>query len=370
MPDSTLDPRAGRFTETAKFFPVIFIVSNIGGLYVIYTFLHLQRLLQAQDVETQQRGVSQMVSFNIGAVLLLICYARCILVHPGTIPGRDEDPSWEYVGADGRQTSQTPAFSEMKKTGERRHCKWCAKYKPDRTHHCRVCRTCILKMDHHCPWIYNCVGYRNHKYFFLLLLYSAFCTQWITWTMLESVETDFSTGSTFSAMFFVLFGETLAAFMGFLVTGFFAFHVWLMLRSMTTIEFCEKNMKSKGYSASSYDRGPYGNICAVLGDNPMLWLLPLNAPTEGRGTYFLGEDQALARDLETRRGLSKKGKHRRSRGHGDYGAAAIGHGAKASAPPSASLLEDPFQSFIFKQSTHEDVPLFTGYSASLSREHV
>jgi hypothetical protein len=373
MPDTTLDPRARRFTETAKFFPVIFIVSNIAGLYVIYTFLHLQRMLQAQDPETQQRGVAQMVAFNIGALLLLICYARCILVHPGTVPSRDEDPSWEYVGADGQQNAKTPALSEVKKSGERRHCKWCAKYKPDRTHHCRVCRTCILKMDHHCPWIYNCVGYKNHKYFFLLLLYSAFCTEWITWTMLESVETDFSAGATFSSMFFVLFGETLAAFMGFMVTGFFAFHVWLMVKSMTTIEFCEKNMKSKGPYQNVYDRGTYGNICAVLGDNPMLWLLPLNAPTEGKGIYFLGEDKrAPARDLEARRGLSKKGKHRRPKGHADYGAAAIGRGggASAGAPPSASLLEDPFQTFIFKQTTRENVPLFTGYSASLSSEHV
>lgn len=50
------------------------------------------------------------------------------------------------------------SFQETKRVGARRHCKWCEKNKPDRSHHCRQCRRCVLKMDHHCPWIYNCVG--------------------------------------------------------------------------------------------------------------------------------------------------------------------------------------------------------------------
>ncbi|KAL5284990.1 ZDHHC16 family protein [Megaselia abdita] len=51
-------------------------------------------------------------------------------------------------------------------------CKKCIIPKPPRTHHCSVCNKCILKMDHHCPWLNNCVGYGNHRFFFLYMAYT------------------------------------------------------------------------------------------------------------------------------------------------------------------------------------------------------
>merc|ERR1719221_2344236 len=93
-------------------------------------------------------------------------------------------------------------------------------------------------------------------------------------------------------MFMLLFGETLAAFLAVIVTLFFMFHIYLMLGAMTTIEFCEKSTKRGGADAHQYDRGIVGNIKSVLGDNWLLWLLPMSPPP-GRGLVFLNEESRL-----------------------------------------------------------------------------
>jgi len=175
---------------------------------------------------------------------------------------------------------------ETKRSGERRYCKWCARYKPDRCHHCRVCKQCILRMDHHCPWIMNCVGFRNHKYFFLLVFYSALDCMYIVFSMFGSVQKSINEETPFQTMFMLVFGQTLSALMSVLVILFFCFHVWLMLRATTTIEFCEKATRDTDSSLRSiYDLGPLQNVFAVLGPQPLLWLLPISPP-KGDGLSF------------------------------------------------------------------------------------
>lgn len=293
-----------RFTEWSKFLPVGFVVLVITILYGIYVGYHCWPLLQigvdplAKDHDRATRGLVEIIVFHILTLMLLYCYLQSILVNPGNIP---ETPEWMYPTH--RTSDPSPAMNlqETKRSGDRRHCKWCGKFKPDRCHHCRVCRVCVLKMDHHCPWIYNCVGFGNHKYFFLLLFYSALCCHWIIWTMLESVKAAIHNDESFAEMFLLLFGESLGFFLGMLITAFFFFHIWLMMKSMTTIEFCEKQLRQSsdgGYSPSVYSRGIEGNLKAVLGPNPFLWLLPVGLP-QGDGLTFVSESTLLTVDLES-----------------------------------------------------------------------
>ena len=50
-------------------------------------------------------------------------------------------------------------------------CKKCNVTVPPRTYHCNFCRKCVLKRDHHCFVVGCCVGFKNQRYFIVMLLY-------------------------------------------------------------------------------------------------------------------------------------------------------------------------------------------------------
>jgi hypothetical protein len=296
-----------RFGELSKLTPVLIVISTIVSLYMEYVVLHCLRLLQLdlppdlRDADDERRGYTELAVFHLFTGLLLYCLAKCFLTFPGTIP---DGGAWDMrAGTAGAQRAPGALAGmplvEKKSGGERRHCKWCQKYKPDRTHHCRVCNICVLRMDHHCPWVYNCIGFRNHKYFFLLVFYAEIDLLYISATMLESVWWATRTDVTLEMLFLLTLGEAYALFVSAAIGAFLIFHVWLMAKAMTTLELCEKQAKkvSGGFfgaltgSSSAYSQDPYSNICEVLGDNPLLWLLPCALPS-GDGMTFARKEPA------------------------------------------------------------------------------
>ena len=50
-------------------------------------------------------------------------------------------------------------------------CPDCNTIRTSRSRHCSVCGHCVERFDHHCPWINNCVGVRNHNYFFIYIVF-------------------------------------------------------------------------------------------------------------------------------------------------------------------------------------------------------
>ncbi|CAJ1335233.1 unnamed protein product, partial [Effrenium voratum] len=274
--------------------PVVFVLGIIAAIWSTYVGFHLRRLLQLHEVsdpDLQRSGVVQTVVSQALLVMMMLCFARAVFTSPGSVPDtevwlREESRRAKLE----TRSAGASAFvcHEAKQNGERRYCTKCSKYKPDRCHHCRVCNSCVLRMDHHCPWIANCVGFRNHKYFFLLVLYSAMNCWFIVVTMASTVYRAGIVEMDPEYRFALVFGMTLAVIMGTLLGCFFFFHCWLLSNASTTIEFCEKTTAAYGSRAVSYDQGLFENIRAVLGPFVCLWLLPV-APPDGDGVNFFAQ---------------------------------------------------------------------------------
>ncbi|EPR59182.1 cell cycle regulator with zn-finger domain-containing protein [Toxoplasma gondii TgCatPRC2] len=278
--------------------PVVFLMVLIAYILAVFVMYHALPLLQLnipqsmKFASTYNRGLFELLGVGILTFLFLVSYWLAVVTPPGSIPNTDE---WSYSAPEIFDIEGLPSVVETKKTGARRHCKWCRRMKPDRAHHCRVCRQCVLKMDHHCPWIYNCVGWRNHKYFMLSLIYGSLDSLLIAICMFETVKRVVASDKDqFEKMFMVLFAETLDIFLCTLITGFFFFHTHLVCNGMTTIEFCEKQfMRPRTpMQESLWNKGCWRNFTDAFGSNPLIWLLPIdNRP--GDGVHFITEDTRL-----------------------------------------------------------------------------
>jgi len=143
-------------------------------------------------------------------------------------------------------------------------------------------------MDHRCPWIDNTVGFNNHKFFFLFLLYTNAACAILNISVLELLV-----HMTLPALTkFLLIGSAgLSSLLLSVLGPFFLFHCWLLGRNMTTVEFSDawtndEDEKARVWTmVSAYDLGAFENFRAVLGNNPLLWFLPIGRPN-GDGLSF------------------------------------------------------------------------------------
>lgn len=230
-------------------------------------------------------GVVLMTVFYVAEVMFLYSYFLCMFTAPGNIPR-----TAEWVWSDLALESNRVLVERKQTDGARRFCRWCALYKPDRAHHCRRCGKCILKMDHHCAWIDNCVGFKNHKFFFLSIFYASFDIFLFAVMRVFDTGMDVVPGTSDAWNLFTIVMNVLSAFFATSFLCFFLLHVFLMLRAETTLEFRERSWGVKG-GKGLFDQGSgYANICAVLGPTPWLWFVPVfNTP--GDGTSWADEDE-------------------------------------------------------------------------------
>ncbi|GBE59119.1 cell cycle regulator with zn-finger domain-containing protein [Babesia ovata] len=313
-------------TSFFRYLPVVLVVASFVTVYTVFVFYHLKPAIE-DDVShlgvLSNKTVAILVSTSVCCLLFLLNYILCATVDPGRVP-----ETLEWCMYPGSEKHTPPTLCETKRSGDRRSCKWCSIYKPDRAHHCRVCGRCVLKMDHHCPWVNNCIGWANHKYFFLTVFYAVVLSGLVSTFSFPTVRhvmksPTVSFASPHMALCFVchlplfavfhnlfllfvlrfaifnrvqvpakqyvvlLVAEVMSIFSFFLCSGFLSFHIFLICEAYTTIEFQEKGSYSNLWLDRSIWSGTlYENLSCVLGKNPLFWLLPID-DRAGNGVTFI-----------------------------------------------------------------------------------
>jgi len=132
---------------------------------LVYNLVFLGRILPA--LGESKCIVPYAVVFNLVWILAIWSYLQAHFTNPGSAPTK-----WnEFVEQVRNELHVAPAEPAWQ-PGLATYCFKCRHTRPERAKHCKICKTCVLRMDHHCPWINNCVGFKNHKFFLLLAVYS------------------------------------------------------------------------------------------------------------------------------------------------------------------------------------------------------
>lgn len=120
-------------------------------------------------------------------------------------------------------------------------CQKCEGHKPPKTHHCSICNICVYKMDHHCPWINNCVGYHNHRYFLLFLIYTLIGCLYFTLMsfnfILDFVLFNPEGNLSKSVRYFLFLTNIWSIIIIVFLFGFILWNLFLIGNNLTTIEF-------------------------------------------------------------------------------------------------------------------------------------
>jgi hypothetical protein len=137
-------------------------------------------------------------------------------------------------------------------------------------------------MDHHCSFLWTCIAYKNYKFFILTLFYTLCILYLMVVTLFTGLKFFIHEyAHSFYLIFFSLFYFLIILFC-FILTFFFIFHLSLVVKNMSTIEYLEYEKKDED---NFYSKGWYSNWTSVMG-SIWWWFLPIRSEEVFKGYCF------------------------------------------------------------------------------------
>eukprot|EP01064_Diplonema_japonicum_P009370 TRINITY_DN16858_c0_g1_i1.p1 TRINITY_DN16858_c0_g1~~TRINITY_DN16858_c0_g1_i1.p1 ORF type:complete len:367 (+),score=37.76 TRINITY_DN16858_c0_g1_i1:57-1103(+) len=215
---------------------------------------------------------SSLVLGGVMTLLYIMCvtaYIKVVRTGPGHLP-------FKYK-------SGHPVLTEDEML-DLPQCVPCEAYKPFRAHHCRKCNVCVLRYDHHCPWVGQCIGFRNHKVYYVLIWYIMVASMvWLGTAFAvvkhESQNEWSEKPKWYGSLFIAAFSMVCFIFIG--VSVLVLQHTVFISKNMTDIEYRKQD--------SSFDLGSKkANFFAVCGDGAKAaFLFPFSATYKHTGTDYV-----------------------------------------------------------------------------------
>jgi len=247
-------------------FTVTFLTAILAYTYYPMMVIVIMSFISAGSWQTFL-GVVFFVLYHYLLVMTVTNHWLCVLSNPGFVPKEwpmEEPQVIEEWQIDLNSDSQVG------------HCYKCGAKRPPRAHHCKTCGRCVMKMDHHCVWVNNCVGWKNYKYFVLLLNYG-FLLCILGGVMVTSFFGIYGLKHSPAVTINVAMSGLLAASLG-CSCAFLALYHWkLLCTNKTTIEDHDRE--------NPFDVGSSENLRQVCGDTLLFWFFPI-ATAKGSGYAF------------------------------------------------------------------------------------
>mmetsp|Transcript_125746 Transcript_125746/g.367456 ORF Transcript_125746/g.367456 Transcript_125746/m.367456 type:complete len:394 (-) Transcript_125746:75-1256(-) len=240
----------------------------------VYNVIFLGRILPSLGRGSLTLPFS--IAFNLFWCLAFWSHVQAHLADPGSVPKQWQD----FVDSLGAAIPIAPSRQEFQ-PGKATLCKRCNKSRPERAHHCQFCGICVLRYDHHCPWVSNCVGFNNHKFFLLTVIYGClagivalvtaipelvYCAKAAAMLQEDDRLEDIATPTLVAFLVFGLVAFLAAALLTTLLTTYLPFAA----KNLTTVEEAYTNM------ANPFDLGgARANLEQIFGVFGPDWFIPV-----------------------------------------------------------------------------------------------